>query len=233
MRSALLCFPLLFPMRYTALRCTALLASPPLSSPLLTSPSLLHLSLFFLFLYLHPSHTTRSYLCCALLRSAPLFGKIQCTLGFFASERSTLQLLVEEDSDAPGAPGLAYIGLFGSEGEGREGGESGQRAAQVRASSACGSKSSKVVAVVLDGFPSMVMPWDLRAFRQLELETFSHFSPPSGAALILVPGKATGHQWLHREEWAPWTSWTHHDHSTGPSENCAMQPSYHLYACWR
>lgn len=190
--------PLSYALYGTALHCTA-----HLSSTLLTSPSLLHLSLFFLFLYLHPSHTARSYLCCALLRSAPLFGKIQYTLGFFASERSTHQLLVEEDSDAPGAPGLAYIGLFGSEGEGREGGESGQRAAQVRASSACGSKGSKVVAVVLDGFPSMVMPWDLHAFRQLELETLSHFSPPGGAALILVPGKATGHQWLHREEWAP------------------------------
>lgn len=198
MRSALLCFPLLFPMRYTALHCTA-----RLSSPLLTSPSLLLLSLFFIFLYLHPSHTTRSYLRCALLHSAPLFGKILYTLGFFAPELSTLQLLVEEDSDASGAPGLAYLGLFGSEGEGREEEESGQKAAQVRASSAWGSKGSKVVAVVLDGFPSMVMPWDLRAFRQLELETLSHFSPPSGAALILVPGKATGQQWHHREEWAP------------------------------
>lgn len=87
--------------------------------------------------------------------------------------------------------------------EGREGGEGGQRAAQVRASSARGSKGFKVVAVLVDGCPSRVMPWDLRAFRQLELETLSHFCPPSGAALILVPGKAAGHQWLHREEWAP------------------------------
>lgn len=91
----------------TALHCTARLSSPHIS---ISPPSL---SLFFLFLYLHPSHTTRSYLCCAL-RFAPLFGKILYTLGFFAPELSILRLLVEEDSDAPAAPGLACLGLFGS-----------------------------------------------------------------------------------------------------------------------
>uniref|UniRef100_A0A674NUD0 Transient receptor potential cation channel subfamily M member 3 n=1 Tax=Takifugu rubripes TaxID=31033 RepID=A0A674NUD0_TAKRU len=40
----------------------------------------------------------------------------------------------------------------------------------------------------------MVMPWDLYALWQLELETFSHFCPPSGATLILVPEK---------KNWAP------------------------------
>lgn len=182
------------------LHCIALLVSPLLSSHLHLSSFFLS---FFLFLYLHPSHSTCSYLYYALLRSAPLFGKILYTPSFFAPELSALQLLVKEDSDAPSAPGLPCLGLFGFEGEDREEGVWRQRSAQVRASSSWRSKGFKVVAVVANGFPSRVMPWDLRAFRLLELETFSHFSPPSGAALILVPAKATGHQWLYLEEWTP------------------------------
>lgn len=72
---------------------------------------------------------------------------------------STLQLLLEEEAGAPGSPGLACRGLFGfvwaREEEGREEGEG--------ASSSWGSKGIKVVAVVIDGCLSRVMPWDLRA----------------------------------------------------------------------
>lgn len=198
MRSALLSSPLLSPMRYTAPHCTARLSSPHIS---ISPPSL---SLFFLFFYLHPSHSTRSYLCCALLRSAPLFGEIPYTLGFFRARAAY--------TPAPGGRGFrcSWCTRFGLPWTlwicvGQRGGggrESGQRAAQVR--SAWRSKGFKVVAavVVVDGCPSRVMPWDLRAFRQSELETLSHFCPPSGAALILVLGKAARHQWLHREEWA-------------------------------
>lgn len=64
-------------------------------------------------------------------------------------------------------------------------------------------KGFKVVAVTADGCLSRVMPWDLHDIRQLELETLSHFCPPCGAELILVPGKAAGHQWLQREEGTP------------------------------
>lgn len=64
-------------------------------------------------------------------------------------------------------------------------------------------RAASAAVLVVDGFPSMVMPWDSRAFRRSELETLSHFGPPSGAALILVPGTATGHQRLRSEEWAP------------------------------
>jgi len=99
---------------------------------------------------------------------------------------------------------LDSLDLCGPErrrGQGGRGG--GPRAGQVRAPSAWGSEGFKVVAIVVDGYPSRVMPWDLGAFRLLELEILSLFCPPSGAALILVPGKAAGHQWPHREEWAP------------------------------
>lgn len=88
-------------------------------------------------------------------------------------------------------------------GPARRRGQGGRGGGQVRPSSARGSEGFKVVAVVVDGCPSRVMPWDLRAFRLLELEIRSHFCPPSGAALILVPGKAAGHQWPRREDWAP------------------------------
>lgn len=132
----------------SVLCCTAFLVSP-----LPTSPSLLILVLFSLFLYLHLSHPMRSSPCCALLRSAPLFGKILYHLIFFAPELSALQLLVEEELDAHGAPGLTSLGFLGSvwageeERAGREG-ERGQKAAQVRASCACGSKGLKVVVLV-------------------------------------------------------------------------------------
>ncbi len=224
-----LCATLLFFPLCAILHCPALLLSPLIS---ISPPSL---SLFFLFLYLPFFHTTHSHLCYALLRSAPFFGKILFTLAFFCARA--------EYTPASGGRGFRcscsrfdlpwtlWICVGQRETAWREKGVSGQRAAQVRASAAWGSKGFKVVAVLVDGCPSWVMPWDLRAFRQLELETLSYFCPPSGAVLILVPGKATGHQWLHREEWAPWTNWMHHGHSTGPSESCAMQPSCHLYAC--
>lgn len=108
--------------------------------------------------------------------------------------------LEEEDSDARGASSFARLRLPESEGGGAE----EREAAQVRATLGVERGGVKVAAVfVVDGFPSMVMPWDWRAFRCLELETLSHFCPPSGAALILVPGNATRHQWLRSEEWAP------------------------------
>lgn len=77
-----------------------------------------------------------------------------------------------------------------------------RKAAQVRATLRGGEVKAAAV-VVVDGFLSMVMPWDSCAFRRSELETLSHFGPPSGAALILVLGKATRHQWLRSEERAP------------------------------
>lgn len=108
-------------------------------------------------------------------------------------------LLEEEDSDARGASSFARLRLPESEGGGGE----EREAAQVRATLGGGGGVKAAAVVVVDGFPSMVMPWDWRAFRRSELETLSHFCPPSGAALILVPGKATRHQWLRSEDWAP------------------------------
>lgn len=177
-------------MCYTALHGSAHISTSP--------PSLL---LLFPFLHLHPSHTTRSHLRCALVRSAPLFGEILYTLGLFVPKLNTL--LEQVDSVAPGAPGLAFLVRLGSEGEHREEGGCGHTVDQVRASSSWGRQGATAVAEAADGFPSRAMPWDLRAFQQLELETLPHLCPLGGAALILVSGQAAGHQWLHREEWAP------------------------------
>ncbi|KAK5932919.1 hypothetical protein CgunFtcFv8_004588 [Champsocephalus gunnari] len=80
------------------------------------------------------------------------------------------------------------LDLCGPERRSGLGGEGGQSADQVRAPSARGGKGFTSAAVVFDGCPSWVMPWDLRASRQLELETLSLFCPPCGAALIQVPG---------------------------------------------
>lgn len=201
MRSALLSFSLLSPLRYTALHCSSLLSSSHISisfTPLSLSlpASLLHYALV-------------SLLCITALCSIVWGNTVHSVFFFPLPELGTLWLLVEEESDVPGAPGLACLGLLGSvwageeERAGREGRGGGQRAGQVRASSARGSKGFTVVSVAVDGCPSRVMPWDLRAFRLLELEILSYFCPLGGAALILVPGKAAGHQWLHREEWAP------------------------------
>lgn len=232
--------------------CDSLFLSSFLSAVLHCIPRLssAHISIsphsrsLFLFLYLRLSHPMRSYPCCALLRSAPLFGKILYSLIFFRARA--------ECTSATGGRGiwhswcsrfdLPWI-FFGSvwAGEEERAGKDEKRGrkllrwelhvlVEVKASW-WWWWWSRWLGLVADGCPSRVMPWDLRAFRQLELETLSHFCPPSGATLILVPGETAGHQWVNREEWTPWTSWMHHGHWTGPSENCAMQPSYHLYAC--
>ncbi len=205
-----LCAALLSSALPYALYCTALLIYPLLSSHLHLSSfsfSLLSLSLpAFLSHY-----TLLSLLCIAVLCSAVWENTVHSG-AFFRARADYTPATGGRGFRCSwcsrfGLPWTLWICVGRRGGEGREEGEGGQRAAQVRASSAWGGKGSKVVAVVVavvvDGCPSRVMPWDLRAFRQLELETLSHFGPPSGAALILVPGKAAGHQWLHREEWAP------------------------------
>lgn len=85
----------------------------------------------------------------------------------------------------------------------RRGGQKGEEGRGVKSFICLESEGFKVVAVVADGCPLRVMPWDSCAFWQLELEILSCFCPPSGAALILVPGEAPGHQWQQCEEWTP------------------------------
>ncbi len=102
-----LCATLLFsPLCATALHCTARIYShlhlSSFSFPLFSLPLPASLSLY----------TLLSFLCIAVLCSIVWENNIHS--GFFAPELSTLSLLVEEDSDAPGAPGLAFLGLFGS-----------------------------------------------------------------------------------------------------------------------
>lgn len=99
-------------------------------------------------------------------------------------------LLEEEDSDARGASSFARLGLSESEGGGRE----EREAAQVRAALGEGGTGVKAVAaaVVVDGFPSMVMPWDSRACWRSELETLSYFCPPERGSVD--PGAGESHQ---------------------------------------
>lgn len=100
-------------------------------------------------------------------------------------------LLEEEDSDARGASSFAHLGLSESEGGGGE----EREAAQVRAALGVGGREVKAAAaavVVVDGFPSMVMPWDSRACRRSELETLSHFCPPERGSVD--PGAGGSHQ---------------------------------------
>lgn len=168
MRSALLSFPLLSALRYTALHCMSLLSS------------YLHFSSFSFPIFSTCIPFTCSHCCCALLRSAPLFSFLTTTAEYTPSTCGRRCFWVSRF----GLRWTLWICAGWSEEEDRERGEG--------APSSWESKGIKVVAVVIDGCLSRVMPWDLRAFRQLELETLSHFCPPSGAVLILVLEKLPG-----------------------------------------